>query len=172
MRDGLHILHIVGQADEFAEAQEAEHFNRAFLCADEFRLHLLETARTGDVHRLADERLRESAPAKFRMHVDAHAPDVPLPAAQILVERADADDGVAVPPEQRQVAPEIKALAPGAHDIGVGDAVLDVEQFRRVERGEETVEGRVVPGFQRAHLTREAVAHGQLFGVFVEGGFE
>src|ERR1041385_5721375 len=43
MGNGLHILHVIFEAQQVAEAEQREHFNRRFLLADEFSFEPLET---------------------------------------------------------------------------------------------------------------------------------
>ena len=104
-----------------------------------------------------DERPRQAASAKLRMHQHAHAADVPFPAAELLVQRGDAGDFAAEQPDQRQVAAVVNVLAPVADDLDVLHAMFDEHPFRFGDAEKQLVKFLFVVAAQRAQRRLRAV---------------
>jgi hypothetical protein len=112
------------------------------------------------------------AMAMLRMHEHAHAADMPLPAALMLVQRGAAHDLVIHHREQRQIHVEVYVFAPFLDDGEVGDMVLDEEAFLRRDGQEEFVEDDLVVLLQRAQLALLLRLQFDFLGVFLEGEFK
>jgi len=146
--------------------------NGGLLPADEFSFHLFQSDVARDIHDFRDERARETSPAILGMHQDAHAPDVPFPTAELLVQRGVAEDFSALHRDEREVAARINVLAPVADDGNFRDAVFDEQLFLRRHGQEELVKGHLVGGFEQAGDTSETALEGEILWVVPDYHFE
>ena len=92
MGDGLHVFDVVFEAEEFAEAEEFEHFDGCFLFADKFGFDFFEAQTAGERSDFGNERASEPAPAVMRQHENTDAANMAFPAAELLVEGGVADN--------------------------------------------------------------------------------
>ena len=171
MRDGLHILDVIVQPHQLAEAEHRKHFHGRLLLADEFRLDPFQTRAPGDLQRLADESARQPASARCGMHRHAYAPDLPFPAAQLLVQRRHARDFSAEHAEQRQVARVVNVLAPVMDHRNFRDTVLDEHPFRFGYAEEQLVKILFIRPVQRAQRGLAAVLERDGFRKLLEFEF-
>jgi hypothetical protein len=80
---------------------------------------------TSDLDNFMHERFRQSEAAVLWVNENAHASNVPFPAAQLLVQRGVANDLLPRQSEEGQIAAQIDVLAPITDDGQLGDAMLD-----------------------------------------------
>ena len=99
------------------------------------------------------------------MDEHADAADVPLPAAELLMQRGRADDLLVHQAHQRQVAAIINVLAPFADDLGVLHAMLDEHALRFGNALKKQVKVLFVVGLQRPQ-------HGLLAVLEVTGSWD
>src|SRR6185503_16982100 len=93
----------------------------------------------------------------LRMHEHADAADVPLPAAELLMERGVADDLAVAHCKQRKVPAQIDVPAPVANHLRLGDTMFDEHAFRLGHGEEELVELLLILAPQRAQRATEPV---------------
>ncbi len=168
VRDGLHILHLIFEAEELRETEVTERFDGGSLLADEFGFDAFEAALAGDLDEFREEGAREAASAIIGMHMDADPADVTFPAAVLLVQGADADDLFLAKAEQREIALQIDVGAPIVNDGALRDAMLDEQQFAGGNLSEELQEAILIGFFERAQGGREAVLQRGWFWEFFE----
>jgi hypothetical protein len=89
------------------------------------------------------------------MHQDTHSPDVPLPSAQLLMQRRVGDDLAIKHCEHRQIAAQIDVLAPFVNHSRIRDTMLDEHPLVGGDREEEFVESHLVRYLKRANDTFE-----------------
>ena len=130
------------------------------------------TGRACNLHNLLNQTARDAATPRRRLHQHADAPDVPLPTAELLVQRGDTENFVSIRREQRQVATEINALAPFADDADVRDAMLDEHALLFGDGLEQRVKLFLVGTLERAQLHLRAVFESDVYREFSEFKFE
>ena len=172
MRDGLHVLDVIFEADELAEAEHGEHLHGGGLFRDEGRLHAFQAGAAGDIERFLDELGGEAAPAKIWMHQHAHAADVPFPTAEPLVQGGYADNLAVHHAEQRQVAAHVDVAAPVADDLDVLHAVLDEHALLLGDVEEQLVKLLFVIGLERAQHGLFAILQFDGFWKFLQFEFD
>src|SRR5215472_11573707 len=92
MGDGLHILYVLVQTHEIAEAEEGKHLNGGLLFPDEFGLDFFQAKVTGKVDNFAHQRTRQATTPVTRVDQYTDAPNMPFPTAKLLVKGRIADD--------------------------------------------------------------------------------
>src|ERR1035437_6620572 len=169
--NGLHVLDVVFQAQKLAETKQGEHLDGRRLFANEFGLDLFQTDLPRDFHDLADERPRQTASPKFRMNQHTDAADMPLPAAELLVQRGVAGDFAANQPDQRQIAPIVNVPAPVTDGFNFRDAMFDEHPFRFGDTEKQTVKFLFIVAAQWAQCRFRAVLELDDFGEPLEFKF-
>lgn len=106
------------------------------------------------------------------MHEHADAAHMPLPAAELLVERGVGDDPSVHAGQQGKDAAEVDVAAPVADDFRLGDAVFDEHPFLRRAREEKFMKGFFVVGLKRAELAGETGFERDVSGIFFERVFD
>ena len=152
MGDGLHVLHVIRKAGEGGEAEHAEHFDRRRLFADEFSFDFFESEVTREIEDFADQRARQSTTAILGMDQDADAANMPLPAAELLVQGGVAHNLAIAARKEGQVASQINLLAPVMDDLRIGDFMFDEHAFLGGHGEKEFVESDFIGGFERAQI--------------------
>ena len=89
------------------------------------------------------------------MDQDAYAPNMPFPAAQLLVQSGITHDLTLAASEQGQVAAQVDFLAPFVDDFRLRNAMFDKHAFLGGHGQKEFVKSDFVGRFQRAQLTLE-----------------
>ena len=155
MRNRLHVLDVVRQAEELAEAEQAENFQRPLLFGDKFRFQFFEPEVARDLHHFADQNARQALPAKILVDQDADPSEVPFPAAQLLMQRRFGQDLALLQSEQRQIPPQIDVLAPAVNDLAVGHPMLDEHPLGHGHRQEKLMQVFLIRALERPHLAMQ-----------------
>ncbi len=172
MRHGLHVLHVVFEPEQVAEAEHGEHLDRRLLPADEFRFEPLQAEAPRDLRDLLDQPAGQAAAAVLRQDQHADPADVTLPTAQLLVQRGDADDLSVRAGKERKVSSEVDIVAPIADDCGLGDAMFDEHALGFRDGEEELVQLAFIVFAQRPQRALELIFEHDLLRELLQFEFE
>lgn len=120
---------------------------------------------------ISHQRAGQAAATELRMDQHAHAADVPLPAAKLLVQGGHTGNPAVQYPQQRQIAAVINILAPAMDGLEVRDTVFDEHQLRRREFEKQLVQILLIIVLQRAQGRPRALPQRHPFRELLEFKF-
>jgi hypothetical protein len=163
---GLHVLDVIGEAQERLEAEQGEHLHGGLLFADELGFELLETDAVGDIDDLGDQGFGQAAAAVSGVNEDADAADMSFPAPELLMECGGGQHlSIRREAEEGEMPTQVDVGAPRGDDLGFGDTMFDEEALAFGDCEEEAVEGLFVGGLERADRAAEFLAEVQFLRI-------